>query len=215
MGESETAISRYGPAQTVETLRSLRLSSYINGDISMARIMIFNEPLCLKFPAFGFVEFDQNLDAEQAVKECDGIGHEGCSLIVEFARGNIRDGYDRSCFECGRYGHWAHECPGRNSSNRCHRSIRSSRRNSPSRSRDRYRGSHSRRSHSEARSSRHHRHQHPSHRSRRPRRSSSRHRSRSPRRDRPKAHRARKKRGRSMSPRRAISQDHHDTPPRD
>ncbi|KAG2183267.1 hypothetical protein INT43_006271 [Umbelopsis isabellina] len=68
MRESESAIPRYEPDQTVKTLRSLKLSSYINGDISTARAMILYGLPCLKFSAFGFVDFDQSRDAEQARK---------------------------------------------------------------------------------------------------------------------------------------------------
>ncbi|CAM0142964.1 unnamed protein product [Umbelopsis sp. WA50703] len=60
-----------------------------------------------EFVAFGFVDFDERRDADQAVKDCNGMDYEGNTLIVEFAKGAANKGDEGNCFKCGRPGHWA------------------------------------------------------------------------------------------------------------
>jgi len=62
---------------------------------------------------FGFVEYDDDRDAEEAVRKLDDIELDGSRIKTEFAR----DKSDRAprpgtgkCFKCGVEGHWAREC---------------------------------------------------------------------------------------------------------
>eukprot|EP00794_Sanderia_malayensis_P003189 gene3189-3660_t len=76
-------------------------------------------------PGFGFIVYDDQRDAEDAVREMDGRRVCGSRVRVEFARGPTRGGggggggarsrgggggRDNSCYECGRVGHTARQC---------------------------------------------------------------------------------------------------------
>jgi len=72
----------------------------------------------VKRGGFGFVEFDDKRDAEDAIRELDGATLLGRHIAVEWAKGPRRgsdssSGRDKNgdaCFKCGDTGHWARDC---------------------------------------------------------------------------------------------------------
>jgi len=71
---------------------------------------------------FGFVEFKDTRDAEDAIKDCDGTSLAGNKIKVEWAKGERRRNGDRGrggksegCFNCGKTGHFARNCRNRRS----------------------------------------------------------------------------------------------------
>ncbi|OMH84664.1 Serine/arginine-rich splicing factor [Zancudomyces culisetae] len=171
---------------------------------------------------YGFIEYEDRRDAEDALKDADGMRLGGGRIVVEYAKGRARRSTDsNTCFKCGREGHWARDCSSRGTGGRFDRGSRRDRSESRSRSRGRDRDrdrSHrrSRRDHSGERSRKRSRS-----RSRERRNSRSRSRSRSPekrerseerRRDRSPGARSRSysgspaaRQGRSRSPSRSKS----------
>ncbi|KAI7850303.1 hypothetical protein BDC45DRAFT_246189 [Circinella umbellata] len=54
---------------------------------------------------FGFVEFEDKRDAEEAINELNGK-----DLVVEWAKNGGRRPNENECFNCGKEGHWAKDC---------------------------------------------------------------------------------------------------------
>ncbi|KAG2198560.1 hypothetical protein INT46_005526 [Mucor plumbeus] len=55
---------------------------------------------------FGFVEYEDKRDAEDAIK---GINDKG-ELVVEWAKNGGKRPGENECFHCGKEGHWARDC---------------------------------------------------------------------------------------------------------
>ncbi|CAB4399300.1 hypothetical protein RhiirA5_363944 [Rhizophagus irregularis] len=83
---------------------------------------------------YAFVEYQDERDASDAMKETDGLRVRGNRIVVEWAKNGGRKPAENQCFKCGREGHWAKDC---RSSRRERRRSRSPRRRSRSRSRSR------------------------------------------------------------------------------
>lgn len=54
---------------------------------------------------FGFIEFEDKRDAEDAMSQVNGK-----ELVVEWARNGGKRPNENECFNCGREGHWAKDC---------------------------------------------------------------------------------------------------------
>ncbi|CAG8435100.1 3054_t:CDS:2 [Scutellospora calospora] len=58
---------------------------------------------------YAFVEFEDPRDADDAVKQLNGVELDGARIAVEWSRRS--GGPGSGCFLCGGQGHWARECP--------------------------------------------------------------------------------------------------------
>lgn len=73
----------------------------------------------VKREGYAFVEFEDQRDADDALRQCDGMRILGERISVEYAKGTRRDTGAPSgvsndeCFHCRRPGHFARECPDR------------------------------------------------------------------------------------------------------
>ncbi|UZO22775.1 uncharacterized protein OCT59_015125 [Rhizophagus irregularis] len=74
---------------------------------------------------YAFVEYQDERDASDAMKETDGLRVRGNRIVVEWAKNGGRKPAENQCFKCGREGHWAKDC---RSSRRERRRSRSPRR---------------------------------------------------------------------------------------
>ncbi|KAJ2787917.1 hypothetical protein GGI15_000336 [Coemansia interrupta] len=114
----------------------------------------------VKLLGYGFVEYGIFEDAEEALKQCNGMSIHGENIVVEFAKGAARSRDDNTCFRCNKEGHWARDCPdsrrGGRSRSRSPRSFRD-RGRGRDRSRSRSRGRRHRSDRRESSRSRRHR----------------------------------------------------------
>ncbi|KAF9354379.1 hypothetical protein BGX34_011037 [Mortierella sp. NVP85] len=53
---------------------------------------------------FGFVEYEDPRDADEAVHKLNGSVVNGKPIVVEFAKNNGRRAGDNECFKCGKEG---------------------------------------------------------------------------------------------------------------
>ncbi|KAG0319698.1 hypothetical protein BGZ99_004964 [Dissophora globulifera] len=53
---------------------------------------------------YGFVEYEDPRDAEEAVHKLNGSLVNGNPIVVEFAKNNGRRAGDNECFKCGKEG---------------------------------------------------------------------------------------------------------------
>ncbi|KAI7867880.1 hypothetical protein BDF14DRAFT_1800125, partial [Spinellus fusiger] len=63
--------------------------------------------------SYGFVEYVDKYDAEDALIDTEGMEIDGIRIIVEYAKSKARRSDDRTCFRCGEEGHWARDCSSR------------------------------------------------------------------------------------------------------
>jgi RNA recognition motif-containing protein len=67
------------------------------------------------------VEFDHPDDAEDAVDGLDGYELHGQRITVQFSKDKRGRPTDTKCYDCGKEGHWARDCPSGDWSNRCYK----------------------------------------------------------------------------------------------
>ena len=99
-----------------ETITKEDVQSFFANAGSIIKLWVARKP-----PGFGFVEFEDARDAEDAIEDLDGKEIRGRVVTVQFQKSGERGGgrgddrgrgrSNEECFNCHRIGHFARNCP--------------------------------------------------------------------------------------------------------